>query len=122
MTYVPVVVPPTPPKPPSPRTRELAKLLAKVLDEYAKAHPQTTNAEIRAAIRMAQGATGPDRTTMVTAVSLGLGIMMLMLGAGIFFLRGGSGGGGLDAVMPVVIIALVVVLAVVAALVKVASR
>jgi len=53
MAYIPTVHH-TPSMPPSPRTRELAGLLTKVLEEYKKSHPGTSDAEIRAAVRLAQ--------------------------------------------------------------------
>ncbi|HSW28495.1 MAG TPA: hypothetical protein VLH75_03280 [Longimicrobiales bacterium] len=47
-----VFIPP-PPSPPSPRTRELAALLGRVIEEYEKHHPAVTGPEVRAAVRMA---------------------------------------------------------------------
>ena len=51
MLYVPVI--PHHADPPSPRTRELADLLGRVIEEYEKHHPAVTGAEVRAAVRMA---------------------------------------------------------------------
>ena len=87
MTFVPIVTP-TPTPPPSPRTRELRDLLSKVVDEYAKAHPATTNAEIRAAFRLAQMGRGSDSTAAVLSLAVGLGVAMLGLGIFYFFRAG----------------------------------
>jgi len=119
MTYIPIVPVVTPVPPPSPRTRELAGLLAKVLDEYTKAHPAVTKAEIRAAIRMAQMSGGSNPAVLVGALVAGLGVFGLALG--LFFMRGSGGGLEMPA-MPMVVLALVVFLGIVAVLLKVISR
>lgn len=120
MTYVPIVTPTTVP-PPSPRTRELAQLLAKVLDEYTKAHPATSKAEIRAAIRMAQMSAGPDRSKAVVGISLalGLGVMMLTLGL-VFFQR--AGGAPIEPNLSMVILVIIVLVGLVAGVVAMKSR
>jgi len=120
MAYVPIVTPTTVP-PPSPRTRELAGLLAKVLDEYTKAHPATSNAEIRAAIRMAQMSAGPDRTKVAVGLSLGLGLGVLMLTLGLFFFRS-AGEVEMGPIFPMIIMAVIVILGLVVAAVKISSR
>ena len=120
MTYVPIVIPTTVP-PPSPRTRELAGLLAKVLDEYTKAHPATSNAEIRAAIRMAQMSAGPDRTKLAVGLSLGVGLGVMMLTLGLFFFRS-AGEVEIGPIFPMIIMALIVLLGLVVAAVKISSR
>ncbi|MBT8396767.1 MAG: hypothetical protein HKO65_16165 [Gemmatimonadetes bacterium] len=108
MTYVPIVTP-TPTPPPSPRTRELAGLLTKVLDEYAKAHPAVTNAEVRAAIRIAQSSSGPDQARTTLVISLALGMVVAFLGFGLFYFRS-AGGGEISASLPMIIAVLVMVL------------
>jgi hypothetical protein len=87
MTYVPIVTP-TPAPPLSPRTRELRDLLSKVVEEYTKAHPAMTKAEIRAALRLAQVSGGSNSTAAVLSISLGLGVAMLLLG--VFYFRAGG--------------------------------
>ena len=119
MTYVPVVVP-TPP--PSPRTRELAGLLTKVLDEYAKAHPAVTKAEIQAAIRMAQTTAGPDHTKVALGLSVGLGLVVLFLGAGLFYFRTAGGDVEIGPILPMIIMALIILVGVVAVAFKAQSR
>jgi hypothetical protein len=106
MTYVPVVTPPTPP---SPRTRELAGLLSQVLEEYTKAHPATTRAEIRAAVRMAQMSTSGSQATAVTVISLVLGLVVLFLGAGLFYFRN-AGQTEFTLALPMIVAILVFVL------------
>jgi hypothetical protein len=110
MTYVPIVTP-TPTPPPSPRTRELGGLLAKVVDEYQKAHPAITKAEIQAAFRMAQVARGSNRTEAVLALSVGLGLGALFLGV-FFFL--GAGDLAVRPILPLIIGIIVVLLAILA--------
>ena len=108
MTYVPVVVPPTPP---SPRTRELAGLLTQVLEEYTKAHPATTSAEIRAAVRMAQMSTKGSQAQVATMISLILGFVVLGLGAGLFYSRSG-GDFEFPVAAPMIIAVLILIVAV----------
>jgi hypothetical protein len=120
MTYVPVVVPPTNSPPPSPRTRELAGLLTKVLDEYTKAHPAVTKAEIRTAFRMAQMTTGRDSKRIVLA--LVFGVMVLVFSVGLFFARAGGGEVVTDDSAPMLIMAVIILLGVLAAAIAVKSR
>jgi hypothetical protein len=109
MTYVPIVTPPAS-TPPSPRTRELADLLAKVLEEYTKAHPATTRAEIRAAVSLAARRAGPGGSKPAAALglSLGLGIAAFVLGL-VFLERGG--GVEIGPVLPMIVLALIIFLA-----------
>ncbi len=116
MIYVPIVVPTQVP-PPSPRTRELAGLLDKVLEEYTKAHPATTRAEIRAAIRMAQMSAGPDRTKVAVGVSLALGVSLAMGVLGFAFFQS-AGGVEFRAALPFILIVLFGILAAVIAVKK----
>jgi len=119
MTYVPIVIPTSTP-PPSPRTRELAGLLTKVLDEYVKAHPAVTNAEVRAAVRLAQAPAGPDRSRMALVLSLTVGLVMAFLGLGLFYFRS-TGGGDFGPILPIIIGVLVVVLGIAMLVVKAAQ-
>ena len=116
MTYVPIVTP-SPTQPPSPRTRELAGLLSKVLEEYTKAHPSTTKAEVRAAIRMAQMSAGPANTKVALALTLFLGFLAFGLFVGLFYARSG-GGLDLEGVLPVGIAVVVGILLLVLTVVK----
>lgn len=118
MTYVPIVVT-TPP--PSPRTRELAELLGKVLDEYTKAHPAVTKAEIRAAINMAQATTGPDNTKLALGLSVGLGLVVLFLGLGLFYFRS-VGEVEIGPILPMIIMALIALIGVAVLVMKAQSR
>lgn len=120
MAYVPIV-PATPSPPPSPRTRELAALLTRVLEEYRKSHPATTDAEVRAAVRLAQLSTRSGSQATPLLVSLALGILVAGVLAGVFVLRSGE---GLEwsAGMPMVIFAIVTFLAVLMIVVKALSR
>ena len=119
MTYVPVVTS-TPPPPPSPRTRELAGLLTKVLEEYSKAHPAVTKAEIRAAVRLAQMTAGPDRTKVATVLSLALGLGVAFLTLGLFYFRS-AGDVEYGPFFPMIILAMIVLIGVVALAVKAKS-
>jgi len=88
--FVPVV-PYVPPTPPSPRTRELAGLLSRVIDEYEKHHPAVTGSEIRAAINLAARDSRAGSSLEARAVVGGLaGILLLLGGVGFFLARGGS--------------------------------
>ncbi len=120
MSYVPIVTP-TPTPPPTPRTRELAGLLAKVLDEYTKAHPAVTNAEVRAAIRLAQASAGPDQTRITAVLSMTVGLVIAGLGLGFFYFRS-TGGGDFGPILPLIIAVLVVLVGVAMLVVKAQSR
>jgi hypothetical protein len=114
MTYVPVVTPP--PTPPSPRTRELAGLLTKVLEEYTKAHPATTRSEIRAALSMAARATGPAASASA-ALAVGLTLALVMGGVIFFYVQGGSPT-EFRAALPMVIMSIIVFLGVLLLIIK----
>lgn len=108
MTYVPVVTPP-PSSTPSPRTRELAELLARVLEEYRKSHPEVKSQEIRAAVRLALRSAQPgggDRARLV--VSLGLGIAVFL--GGLVFLQV-SGESAVEPMLPGAVLVLLILLA-----------
>lgn len=120
MTYVPVI-PPTQATQPSPRTRELAELLAKVLEEYTKAHPQTTGSEVRAAMRLALRSSSPAVSGAPTVVALTLGLLVLGLGLGLFLFRSG-GGVDPEGSFPMIAVAVAIVLGVLVLLVIRRSR
>ena len=120
MTYIPIVIPPQASQPSSPRTRELAGLLTKVLEEYQKAHPSVTGAEMRAAIRMVQRTTGKDRTANALVLSLVLGLMVAGLAVGL--VAGDGGAVDLGGSMPMVILAATVFLGIILAVIKIASK
>jgi len=120
MSYVPYI-PASSSKPPSPRTRELAGLLTKVMEEYKKAHPETTSAEIRAAVRLTRLSSPSGSPGSPAILSLGLGLLVGALLLGIFFFRA-SDGAELEPNMRMIILAVVVFFGIVMALVKTLSR
>jgi hypothetical protein len=121
MAFIPVSTPPTVTAL-SPRSRELAELLAKVLDEYTKAHPATTHAEIRAAVRMAQMSAGGAQSKVAVGLTFGLGLGVMFLVLGLFYFRSAGGGGGegmeIGPVLPVIIMAIIALLGVVMVIAK----
>lgn len=89
MLYIPVV-PHVPQDPPSPRTRELAGLLSRVIEEYESHHPAVTGREIRAALDLAsRGSSAAPVQARAVAVIL-TGLLVLLGGVGFFVARGGS--------------------------------
>lgn len=121
MMYVPIVPPISTGQPPSPRTRELAALLAKVVQEYRNSHPAVTGAEVREALRLARLTTGGGKATVTFAISLALGLLVAGLMAGLVFFRG-RGEVGFEPSISMIILAVVVFLGIVLALVKAISR
>ncbi len=121
MAYVPIV-PPAPPPPPSPRTRELSALLAKVLEEYRKAHPSVTGAEIRAAMSLAGQAAGPGRARLAAVLGAVVGLLVALGVSGVFFLQRGAGGAGSPEAMPLIVAAVIAFLGIILVLVKVLTR
>jgi hypothetical protein len=93
VTYIPIV--PTVHTPPSPRTRELADLLSRVIQEYETHHPAVTGSEVREALSLAaagsKGAPGGPRI-LLALLAMGL----VAAGAVLFFSARLSGGGGGD--------------------------
>lgn len=121
MSYVPIV-PSAPSPPPSPRTRELAALLTKVLTEYKKSHPAATDAEIKAAVRLAQLSSRSENRALPALLSVGVGLLVAGALAGFLVLRSG-GSPDIDfSNMPMVVMALIVFLGIVLVLVKTISR
>jgi len=84
--FVPVV----PHVPPSPRTRELAGLLSRVIDEYEKHHPAVTGTEVRAALDMAARESRVGSVQARAVAGILAGILVLLGGVGFFLARGGS--------------------------------
>lgn len=123
MSYVPIVIPPTMPQPPSPRTRELAEILGQVLDEYQKAHPSVTGAEMREAIQIAKSATGGNKSPVALILSLGIALVLMATVLGLVFLRSG-GDIELGSSMPMVVLGIIVFvfIGVVGVVVKASSR
>ena len=117
MAYVPIVTPPTGQPPASPRTRELAGLLTKVLDEYTKAHPAVTPAEVRAALRLAQMSAGPDRSKVAAGLSVAVGLGVAMLTLGLFFFRS-SGEVDFPVILPLLIMGVIVLLGMILAMIR----
>ncbi len=114
MTYVPIPI--VPPTPPSPRTRELADLLARVIEEYEKHHPAVSGAEVREALNLASQSSKtatPAARSLVAMLLLGL----VAFGAGLFYFLEQSGGGSApEFPMIAVVIGIIVVLGLVAVL------
>ena len=112
MTYVPIPV--VPPTPPSPRTRELADLLARVIEEYEKHHPAVSGAEVREALNLASQSSktaAPAARSLVAMLLLGL----VALGGALFYAVERSGGGGAtEFPMIAVVIGVILVLGLVA--------
>jgi hypothetical protein len=112
VTYVPIPI--VPPTPPSPRTRELADLLARVIEEYEKHHPTVSGAEVREALNLASRsskAVAPAAPKVLALLLLGLAA----LGAGLFLAVERSGGGAApEFPMIAVVIGVILVLGLVA--------
>jgi hypothetical protein len=96
-----VFIPP-PPTPPSPRTRELAGLLGRVIEEYEKHHPAVTGPEVRAAVRMAVESSSrkgsPD-------LRIAVGVAAALVVASLFVLLAANEGQMPQAAVPMVAIA-----------------
>ncbi len=116
MTYVPTV--PTPPTPPSPRTRELASLLTKVLEEYRKTHPAVTSGEIRAAFKLAYMAGRDGKQAVTVGLAVGVAILLGVVAVGLFVAESGGEAEWVTA-MPVLVIVVIILLLVV---VRIRSR
>jgi hypothetical protein len=110
--YVPVI----PPPPPSPRTRELADLLTRAIEEYEKYHPNVSGAEVRAALQMA--ATRSVRRASPHVWALVGGSVALVLGGAVAFLVSNQGGMSENAVTVVAVSVLIFGTALVLAMLK----
>jgi len=87
--YVPVV-PHVPHDPPSPRTRELAGLLSRVIEEYENHHPAVTGSEVRAALAMATRTSRGGTMEARAVAGILAGFFVLLGGVAFFVMRGGS--------------------------------
>ena len=76
MTYVPIVTTPTQQQP-SRQTRELADLLGRVIQEYEKAHPTVSGAEVRHALQLARSASSKTTGAPALALTLSAGLAVI---------------------------------------------
>ena len=88
MFFVPVV-PHHPP--PSPRTRELADLLGRVIQEYEQHHPAVTGSEVRAAARLAAQRSS-KRGGVDERVAAVVAALVALLGVFVYVAAGSRGG------------------------------
>ncbi len=107
MFYVPYVPPPQP----SPRTRELADLLSRAIEEYQKYHPNVSSAEVNAALQMAAVRSSRGVPARVWAV---VGALVAILLGGIFAFVAANGGQVPGSAVPVVAVAIAILAALVA--------
>ena len=114
MTYVPIVTTPTQHQP-SRQTRELADLLGRVIEEYEKAHPSVSGAEVRHALQLARSASSKTSgaPAMVAALAGGLAVMV---GLGVLLFMRGEGGADFAPGAVAIAVAVIGVLALVIAL------
>lgn len=121
MMFVPVVPPTAGTSPPSPRTRELAALLQKVVEEYSAAHPAVTPAEVRRAVQMTQMSVQGGNRKLALVVVAGLSVMVALLVAGLALFSQGtmptSGGP-----WPLAVFGIMVLVAVAMVVLKLVSR
>jgi hypothetical protein len=93
----------------SPRTRELAELLGRVIDEYEKHHPEVSDREIYSALSLASRNSRASLTTRRRVLVVALGMGVLAAGLGVFAqLRSDHG----EAAVPIMIVTLATILAV----------
>ena len=112
MFYVPYV----PPQPPSPRTRELADVLTRAIEEYEKYHPNVSGAEVRAALQMASARSSKAIPARMWAV---LGALVTLTLGGVFaFVAANQGQVSGDAVPMIGVAVVTVGLLVVVAMLK----
>ncbi|MHB1191896.1 MAG: hypothetical protein ACYC6F_02525 [Longimicrobiales bacterium] len=100
MLYVPFIPPPA--TPPSPRTRELAGLLGRVIEEYEKHHPAVTGPEVRAAVRMALETSSRKGSP---ALGIAVGVAAALVAGGLFALLAANEGQMPQSTVPMVAIA-----------------
>jgi len=92
MIFVPYV---PPPQPPSPRTRELASLLGRVIEEYEKHHPAVSAQEVKAALQIAASSSRKGGgASMQVAAAVGLAAVLAVGGFVWLATSGGTGSGG----------------------------
>jgi MYXO-CTERM domain-containing protein len=103
MVFIPV---PTPP-PPSPRAHELAASLAQEIEEFGRRFPDTNPTDIRQALHLVARQT---RAAPVPAfaVSLGLGLVLLVAAVGFMLFRNAGSEGGPPPIMIMLVVGLLV--------------
>jgi hypothetical protein len=99
--FVPVIPPHH--EPPSPRTRELAGLLGRVIEEYEKHHPSVTGREVRAALDLAARNSGTAMSENAKAIAIVSVCVLGFLAAGLAATL--SDGGGMPDSLPVAAVA-----------------
>lgn len=117
MFFVPVV----PPQPPSPRTRELADLLGRVIEEYEKHHPAVTGSEVRAAVEMATRSSKVAGSPAAAALVAGL-VALLLAGGFVFMAVNGGEFPAQDIPIAAAVAVVAVILGVVVLLKRLAGR
>lgn len=110
MLYVPYV----PPQPPSPRTRELADLLTRAIEEYQKYHPNVSSAEVNAALQMASVRSSKGVPARVWALGGAVGAALL---GGVFVVLAANQGNMPAGGVPMVAVAVAILGALVAVVV-----
>jgi hypothetical protein len=120
MVFIPPASSPT--VPPSPRTREMANLLTRVLEEYRKSHPSTTDTEIRAAVRLARLASRSGNPAVPGILAVSVGLLVAGVLAGLFVFLRSAEGVEIGAGSPMIIMGVVFVLLVFLMAVKVKNR
>ncbi len=88
MVYVPT---PRPEEPPSPRVRELSRQLEQVADEFRRRYAMS-DAEVRQALEHAAGRRG-GAGVRHPAVAILAGVVVALVGLGVFVSRAGEPGG-----------------------------
>ena len=121
VTFVPYVRPPATQAQPSRQTRELADLLGRVVQEYEKAHPTVTGAEVRQALQLARRASTKTSSGDPALIAGLVGGLVLLAGLGMFFFMESGGGAGIEG-PPWRVAAAVALLGVVAAVMAVLRR
>jgi hypothetical protein len=85
------IVPVTPTPQPSRQSQELADLLGRVVQEYEKAHPTVSGAEVRQALQLARRASTKDGGLNARALrAFAAGFLVLGMAVFVFFRKGGS--------------------------------
>ena len=82
-----------------------------MVDEYTRAHPATTKAEIRAAFRLAQVAGGGNSAAAALSLGVGLGVAALL--GGVFYFRS-AGDIAIGPILPMIIGVAVVLIGILA--------
>lgn len=101
MIFVPVIPPHH--EPPAPRTRELAGLLGRVIEEFEKQHPSVTGSEVRAALDLAARNSGTAMSENAKAIAVIAAIVLAFVAAGLGLSL--SGGGGTPESIPIAALA-----------------